>query len=536
MTDKLDEWLNPTGTDNSAPKATVTRLPVRPTVGEDVEPYAAKALAEETDRVLSAVEGTRNDTLNRAAFNLGQIVAAGALDEREATANLRAAALSIGLDETEADRTIASGLAGGAKEPRDIKPWTKPTRRQNASPSDTTLLVSSAAGSSAASTAGHSTTGTGDTPTDSQDDDPDPTDGDEKPAASWARTDLSQVLDGTYVAPAPTLMPRTDGVCLLYPGLTHSLHGESESGKSWVAQAEAARCIHGGSDVLYVDFESDAASVVERLLLLGCTPAQIGRHLDYRQPETSPTSAHELDAWHDMLRGKYAVAVIDGVTDAMGLFGRSTLDNDDITAWSRVFPKLLARRTGAAVVMIDHVTKNADTRGRFAIGGQAKMATLTGAGYVVDVHEGLGKGLRGVLVLRVAKDRPGSIRGHSGPMRKTDRTQETARFVLDSTGTSLRVEMLPNRDPRAPGEKFRPTGYMEKVSRFLEISPGASKNAIEEGVTGKREVVRAALAELLTEGYVSEKKDGSAMRHYSVRPFREEPVTADEDDEGRESA
>ena len=87
--------------------------------------------------------------------------------------------------------------------------------------------------------------------------------------ASWAPVDLGPFLDGTVRPVVPSLLPRTDGVALLYPGLTHSLHGESESGKSWVAQAEAARILTDGGRVLFVDFESDAGALVERLRLLG---------------------------------------------------------------------------------------------------------------------------------------------------------------------------------------------------------------------------------------------------------------------------
>ena len=59
------------------------------------------------------------------------------------------------------------------------------------------------------------------------------------------------IRNGTYTPERPGLMPRTDGPCLLYPGRVHSLHGESESGKSLVAQAEAAR------DSLYRQTELD---------------------------------------------------------------------------------------------------------------------------------------------------------------------------------------------------------------------------------------------------------------------------------------
>lgn len=346
------------------------------------------------------------------------------------------------------------------------------------------------------------------------------------PASSWARVDLRPFLDGTHVAPVPTLLPRADGVCLLYRGLVHSIHGESESGKSWVAQAEAARLLAAGRPVLFVDHESDPAAVVERLLALGVAPAALAAHLDYRRPETAPTAAHELPAWADMLSGRYDLAVVDGVTDSLGLFGAKTTDNDEVAAWLRRFPRQLARRTGAAVVVIDHVTKDADTRGRFAIGGQAKMAGLDGAAYVVDVVDPLGRGLRGVLTLRVAKDRPGTVRGRSGRMRKTDRTQEAARFVLDATGDRLVVALeAPDMSGGEVGATFRPTGVMERVSRYVEGKPGASKARVEEGVGGKREVVRAALRTLVDEGYVREDevpRGRSSWLHYtSLEVFRE---------------
>jgi len=110
-------------------------------------------------------------------------------------------------------------------------------------------------------------------------------------------------------------------------------------------------------------------------------------------------------AWRQLLARSYALVAIDGVTDALTMFGHATKDNDGITAFSRDVPRRLADQTGAAVVMVDHVTKDNDSRGRFAIGGQAKMNALTGAAYTVDVAEPLGRGMRGVIVLRVAKDR-----------------------------------------------------------------------------------------------------------------------------------
>jgi hypothetical protein len=62
--------------------------------------------------------GSRNDTLNRAAFNLGQLTAAGLLDGEHVAAELERVATGIGLGPAETRRTIASGLAAGLQTPR----------------------------------------------------------------------------------------------------------------------------------------------------------------------------------------------------------------------------------------------------------------------------------------------------------------------------------------------------------------------------------------------------------------------------------
>lgn len=80
--------------------------------------YARAALDAEVGRVRGAREGTRNDTLNRAAYNLGRLVAAGLLGARDVEQALTVAARAVGLGPVEAARTIHSGLTAGARRPR----------------------------------------------------------------------------------------------------------------------------------------------------------------------------------------------------------------------------------------------------------------------------------------------------------------------------------------------------------------------------------------------------------------------------------
>lgn len=84
----------------------------------DVDAWARAALDDEVAAVRGSAEGSRNHTLNRAAFALGQLIAAGHLAEHDVTAQLAAAATAIGLGPRETRATVASGLRAGAEHPR----------------------------------------------------------------------------------------------------------------------------------------------------------------------------------------------------------------------------------------------------------------------------------------------------------------------------------------------------------------------------------------------------------------------------------
>jgi hypothetical protein len=170
---------------------------------------------------------------------------------------------------------------------------------------------------------------------------------DEDELPSWAPVDIGKARRGVGATP-PSLLTRSDGACLFYRGKTHSVHGESESGKSWLVQCASAECLLAGEPVLYIDFEDDGGAVAERLILLGVPPEIVDNPamFAYVHPETPPRSDRERAAFNALLEGVYSLAVIDGVTDSMGMFGLSTKDADDVARWHRELPKAVARSTG----------------------------------------------------------------------------------------------------------------------------------------------------------------------------------------------
>ncbi len=189
----------------------------------------------------------------------------------------------------------------------------------------------------------------------------------------WELADLTAIVAaverGEIVGPVPTLLRRSDGVALLYPGEVHSIAGEPESGKTWIALAECARLIEAGERVLYLDFEHSAASIVSRLRDLGATADAILDRFAYCRPEGPPTT-QAIKEWHS--KGDFTLAVIDGVSEAYQLCGLDPNVNAEAAEFLAMLPRPLADR-GAAVLQLDHVTKDRETRGRYAIGAQHKL-------------------------------------------------------------------------------------------------------------------------------------------------------------------
>lgn len=352
---------------------------------------------------------------------------------------------------------------------------------------------------------------------------------------SWAPQDLTDVVAGLWEREQPSLMPLTDssGLCLLYRGRLHSFHGESESGKSFVAQLEVARVLKQGGTALYIDMEADKGSVVNRLREMGVEPADILARFAYVQPERSPVDPEELGQFKAILGSKLDLVVWDGVTDALGLFRASSRDENDVRRFMR-FARHLTK-TGAAVVNIDHVTKDRDTRGRFALGSQHKMAALDGAAYVVDVETPIAPGSVGELHLRVAKDRPGSVRAACNPKTKRrDRTHLAAVVTIDSRdGITYTMRLGDERDVKdereqAAGQTSTPPRLAygpiaEKVSDTLSKSGPMSRTRLAEAVGRKggngNKQFNAVVDDLIQTGFIDVDSSGKYIQLVHRRLF-----------------
>jgi len=118
----LAGMAEPTPTPEITPVPTVSwTIPVQAPGRRGVELYVEAAVDAECRSLGAAPDGNRNNTLNRAAFSLGQLVHFGVMDRRQIEQALTIAASECGLTGQEVERTIRSGLEAGLQHPREVE-------------------------------------------------------------------------------------------------------------------------------------------------------------------------------------------------------------------------------------------------------------------------------------------------------------------------------------------------------------------------------------------------------------------------------
>ncbi|WP_319054101.1 AAA family ATPase [Streptomyces europaeiscabiei] len=337
---------------------------------------------------------------------------------------------------------------------------------------------------------------------------------------TWRPRDLEDVLDGTYQPPVPTVGRRNDGIGLFYAGRMHSIVGESEGGKTWFALMAVASELAAGNAVVFIDFEDDAPGVVGRLLALGTNRDHIRDRFAYIRPEDPLTvgfNRQEIGQALNDLRPTFVP--VDGVTEGMAMHGMELKDNTDVAKFGRILLRPIAE-FGAAVATLDHVVKDKEGRGRYAIGGVHKLNGINGAMYILENRTPFGVGLTGKSTVRIAKDRPGQLRRHALP--HTSGLHWFADFVLKSHDETFAEAIL-----YPPIENDGPVRHIDVMKRITDAIANAREplnvRGLEARVGGKKDVLATALAVLVDEGYVEVAQGPNrAKLHTLLKPFEEE--------------
>jgi hypothetical protein len=338
-------------------------------------------------------------------------------------------------------------------------------------------------------------------------------------ATTWEPLDLEAVLAGKELDPPPDILPRTDGQCLLYRGRVHVFAGEPGSGKTFLAAYAGAQEMRLGNRVTFIDYEDRASAVVGRFLSLGVTPDQIRQLFTYQRPALPLTDKARV-ILERAIAGTTLV-IIDGVTEAMTVQGLNLKDNMDIAKFYSVLPRWVADH-GPAVVLIDHVVKDEESRGGWALGGGHKIAGTDGVTYNLRIHERMGRGKKGSSQVRIGRDRPGYVEGMA-------LGRIAAVFEVDDTLPDIMLAELraPEPIPTDPltGEQ-RPTEIMHRMSLYLQQNTGLTKTDLVRQVHGKSTTLKQkALNALIREGYVEEVKDGRRIVARLDHPFNPDQET-----------
>jgi len=298
---------------------------------------------------------------------------------------------------------------------------------------------------------------------------------------------------------------------LLYPGKRTVLSGETESMKTWFALILCKAELDAGYPVCWVDLDAmGAGAMLQRLELLGVTHQAIEERFHYIEPSEQLGTTQLAELVELIEDQNVRLFVIDAFNPILSLHGKDPNNVTDVEHFWRTYADPISR-AGAAPVLLDHVVKNADNRGKYATGSERKASgAIVHLGF--KLLEPLRKGGTGRSLLNVHKDRPGYL------PRPT-----IGRLLLDATGDSVTYKIEPDQSHTEDG-RFRPTVLMQKVSIYLELHGGpASTNEIKKSVTGKDKAVDTALQTLVEDVYVKQEQGPRrAVLYTSIRPYRED--------------
>lgn len=133
---ELPDWLLERMQEKPARKPAPRKVTSR---GLSADRYTRFVFNQVLAELAGAVEGNRNDTLNKAAFRLGQFVGANVISRGEVEQALHDQASALGLGERETELTIRSGIDSGMSEPAEIPEPKTATRKSEDKPASDEL-------------------------------------------------------------------------------------------------------------------------------------------------------------------------------------------------------------------------------------------------------------------------------------------------------------------------------------------------------------------------------------------------------------
>ena len=287
---------------------------------------------------------------------------------------------------------------------------------------------------------------------------------------------------------------------LFYRERINGVHGEPESGKSWLCWITVAQVLIGGGKAIYLDYEDSEHGAAERLNALGVwRKTALSDRFAYIRPEEPLSLGSAADDWKTFLGAGWDVVIVDSTNESMIMEGLDPNDNRDAGVFTRRLVRPIVEAK-SAVILSDHVAKNRDTRGTWALGAQQKRAMIRGASYSVERVRAFGRGLEGEALLKVAKDTPGAIR------QRTGGDPTVARLVLTSDAITgqIRYQLAAPPTPHAL--------IIDKIRAYLIVNPGASKRALRS--LSNSDLIDKLVTECVDDGRIRVEVTGTAHSHF----------------------
>jgi hypothetical protein len=330
---------------------------------------------------------------------------------------------------------------------------------------------------------------------------------------SWLPLNLADLPQKPPVLPT---LGAIDGIGLLYPGKRHVFSGPQESAKTLAAYLLAIQTIRDGGTVILLDFEMGAYDARARLVDLGATPDDLSQLL-YAEPDDPATD----DRIALLIGLNPNLVIVDAAAGAYAVQGLDDNKRQDVEQLTNLYIRSFWKH-GIATIMLDHVVKNTETRGAYAIGSERKVG---GA----DVHLGF------TVITPIS-------RGHSGLYKITthkDRGGYLKRGVLAEMELSSHPEtheitcQLRPAEEHQPGEVWMPTKVMQHASEILErATEPLTYNAVTLELGGQRKVALQAISHLVRLGYATEtagprsSKLVQTLRSFTVYEWENQPDQA----------
>lgn len=279
-------------------------------VSKPVSLSLQRTLGAAAFNIFSAREGSRNDQLNRASFEVGKNLADDPDTEATVCRALTIFGREIGLDRAEVVNTVQSGLAAG--------------KLNRGDPATTESLFETL------------------------------------DLAKW------------FSEPQPAPEVFGSGGVLYRPSLTW-VTGEPASGKSLLCMVWASDVIKAGGRVLWLDEEAGTKDTIGKFQALGMKADYLQNSLFYLPPMPRDL-AKQTEEFHQFVeRTNPELIIMDSAAMILANSGVEEDSNNGVSHFNSHVILPLVKRMGHSVLVIDHVSKNSQTS-RYARGAGSKLS------------------------------------------------------------------------------------------------------------------------------------------------------------------